>query len=112
MFGRRFKRQGIDPVVGAFGQTAATSVMMVPLVLVFASPWRTALPGATTWAALLGLALLSTALAYVLFFRLLATAGATNTSLVTLLIPVSAILLGGVCLGERLTSPPRSSAWC
>ena len=58
---------------------------------------------APTWAALLGLALLSTALAYVLFFQVLATAGAINTSLVTLLIPVSAILLGGVFLGERLT---------
>jgi drug/metabolite transporter (DMT)-like permease len=103
VFGRRFKRLGIDPVVGAFGQTAATSVMMVPLVLAFAAPWQTELPGQTTWAALLGLALLSTALAYVLFFRLLATAGATNTSLVTLLIPVSAILLGGVFLGERLS---------
>ena len=105
VFGRRFRRMGIDPVIGAFGQTAATSVMAVPLVLIFAAPWRTAMPDAATWAALLGLALLSTALAYVIFFRLLATAGATNTSLVTLLIPPSAILLGGVFLGERLTGP-------
>lgn len=105
VFGRRFKRLGIDPVVGAFGQTAATSLMMVPLVLTFAAPWQSAMPDAPTWAALIGLALLSTALAYVLFFRLLATAGAINTSLVTLLIPVSAILLGGVFLGERLTGP-------
>lgn len=57
------------------------------------------------WAALLGLALLSTALAYVLFFRLLATAGAVNTSLVTLPIPGSAIGLGSVVLGERLSGP-------
>lgn len=105
VFGRRFKRLSIAPVVGAFGQTAATSLMMVPLVLAFAPPWRNTMPGPLTWAALAGLALLSTAVAYVLFFRLLATAGATNTSLVTLLIPVSAILLGGVFLGEQLTSP-------
>ncbi len=105
VFGRRFKRLGVDPVVGAFGQTAATSVMMLPLVLVFAAPWRSPLPDAQISAALIGLALLSTALAYVLFFRLLATAGAINTSLVTLLIPVSAILLGSLFLGERLTGP-------
>ena len=105
VFGRRFKRLGIDPVAGAFGQTAATSAMTLPLVLVFAPPWRSAVPDATTGAALVGLALLSTALAYVLFFRLLATAGAVNTSLVTLLIPVSAILLGSTVLGERLTAP-------
>jgi drug/metabolite transporter (DMT)-like permease len=52
--------------------------------------------------ALLGLALLSTAIAYVLFFRILATAGATNLMLVTFLIPVSAILLGAAILGEQL----------
>jgi drug/metabolite transporter (DMT)-like permease len=54
---------------------------------------------------MLGLDLLSTALAYAIFFRLLATAGATNISLATLLIPVSAIPPGTVILGERLTSP-------
>jgi drug/metabolite transporter (DMT)-like permease len=48
--------------------------------------------------------LLSTALAYVIFFRILATAGATNLLLVTLLIPVSAILLGTAILGERLAA--------
>jgi drug/metabolite transporter (DMT)-like permease len=105
VFGRRFTRLGIDPVVGAFGQTAATSVMILPLVLAFAAPWRSVSLDAQTWAALIGLALLSTALAYVLFFRLLASAGAINTSLVTLLIPVSAILLGSTLLGERLTGP-------
>ncbi len=105
VFGRRFKRLGIDPVVGAFGQVAATSLMVAPLVLVVSPPWRNAVPDASTWAALIGLALLSTALAYILFFRLLATAGPVNTSLVTLLIPVSAILLGVLFLGERLTCP-------
>ena len=48
------------------------------------------------------LALLSTALAYVLYFRILAAAGATNLLLVTFLIPVPAILLGAMVLGERL----------
>jgi drug/metabolite transporter (DMT)-like permease len=53
-------------------------------------------------AALVALGALSTALAYLLYFRVLERAGATNTSLVTFLIPVSAILLGVLLLGERL----------
>jgi drug/metabolite transporter (DMT)-like permease len=60
------------------------------------------MPGMATLAALVALALVSTALAYILYFRVLATAGATNVVLVTLLIPVSAVLLGTVVLGERL----------
>jgi drug/metabolite transporter (DMT)-like permease len=54
------------------------------------------------WGAILGLALLATALAYILFFRILASAGAVNLMLVTFLIPVSAILLGSAFLGETL----------
>ena len=50
--------------------------------------------------AIIGLALLSTALAYVIFFRILRRAGSTNLSLVTLLIPVSDLLLGVLFLGE------------
>ena len=64
--------------------------------------WRLPMPGALTWASLGGLAVFSTALAYVIYFRILATAGATNLLLVTFLIPVSAILLGVAVLGERL----------
>jgi drug/metabolite transporter (DMT)-like permease len=60
------------------------------------------MPSGETWLALIGLALLSTAIAYVLFFRILSTAGATNLMLVTFLIPVSAILLGAAALGEQL----------
>ena len=51
---------------------------------------------------MLGIGLLSTALAYVLYFRILAAAGATNLLLVTFLISVSAILLGVLVLGETL----------
>jgi len=60
------------------------------------------MPGLETWAAMFGLALFSTALAYILYFRILATAGATNLLLVTFLIPVSAILLGALFLEEQL----------
>ena len=62
------------------------------------------MPSAHTIAALAGLALLSTALGYVLYFRILAESGANNLLLVTLLIPLSALLLGTIVLGERLVA--------
>ena len=65
-------------------------------------PWQLPMPGATTWSAVVGLAALSTALGYILFFRILAQAGAANVMLVTLLIPVTAIGLGVLALGEPL----------
>ena len=104
VFGRRFKHLGIAPTVGAFGQLAATAVMMAPAALVFDRPWLLPPPSLVVWAAMIGFVLLSTALAYAIFFRLLASAGTTNISLVTLLIPVSAILLGALILGERLSA--------
>ncbi len=70
------------------------------VALVIDRPW-TFTPDALTWAALLGLSLPGTAIAYVIYFRLLRTAGATNLMLVTLIIPVTAVLLGIVILGER-----------
>jgi drug/metabolite transporter (DMT)-like permease len=104
VFGRRFKRLGITPTVGAFGQLAATAVMVLPFALVFDHPWLLPPPTAAVLASMLGLVVLSTALAYAIFFRLLASAGTINVSLVTLLIPVSAILLGTFFLGENLSA--------
>jgi drug/metabolite transporter (DMT)-like permease len=60
------------------------------------------MPGLITWAAIFGLAALSTALGYVVFFTILKRVGASNVMLVTLLMPVPAILLGVVVLGEPL----------
>jgi drug/metabolite transporter (DMT)-like permease len=100
IYGRRFRGQ--PPLVAAAGQVSASALMMLPATLLLARPWTGPLPGATTWAAILGIALLGTALAYILYFRILASAGVTNLLLVTFLIPVSAILLGTVLLGERL----------
>ena len=100
VYGKRFR--GRSPIVVAAGQLTGTTVMMLPIVLLAERPWSLALPSAITWAAVLGLALLSTALAYMIYFRLLATAGATNLLLVTFLIPVTAVLLGYFILGERL----------
>lgn len=102
VFGRRFRRMGVPPLASAAGQVTASSLILLPLALVVDQPWGLATPGAASWAAVLGLGLLSTALAYVLYFRILAVAGATNLALVTFLVPVSAILLGALVLGERL----------
>lgn len=102
VFGRRFKRMGIAPMATATGQVTASSIMLVPVMLIIDQPWTNTWPSANTVFALLGLALLSTAVAYILYFRLLSTAGATNLLLVTFLIPVSAILLCILVLGEVL----------
>jgi drug/metabolite transporter (DMT)-like permease len=102
VFGRRFKAKGIAPMATATGQVTASSVMLIPAMLIVDRPWTIACPSASTIAALLALALLSTAVAYFIYFRILASAGATNLLLVTFLIPVSAILLGILVLGEAL----------
>lgn len=102
IFGRRFRNLGCSPLVTAAGQVTASAVVLVPLALVVERPWMLPLPAVEVWGAVLGLALLSTALAYILYFRLLATAGATNLLLVTFLIPISAILLGTTILDEPL----------
>ena len=102
VFGRRFRALGVSPLVTAAGQVTASSVILVPVTLVVDRPWQLPAPGLAAILACLGLAALSTALAYVLYFRILATAGATNLLLVTLLVPVSAILLGVVLLQEAL----------
>lgn len=100
IYGRRFKGQ--PPLLTAAGQLTCSALLTLPVALVVDQPWTLAVPRWETWAALAGLALLSTALAYTLYFRILAAAGATNLLLVTLLIPVSALLLGILLLGERL----------
>ncbi|CAO4177234.1 DMT family transporter [Methylorubrum populi] len=102
VFGRRFRRMGIPPLTTATGQVTASAFLLLPVALWADRPWTLAMPAASVWGAVLGIAVLSTALAYVLYFRILTTAGATNLMLVTLLIPVSAVLLGAVVLGERL----------
>ncbi|MDK4740773.1 DMT family transporter [Rhizobium sp. CNPSo 3464] len=102
IFGRRFRRMGLAPIIPTAGQVTASTILLLPLALLVDHPWTLGMPSAETWMALAGLAILSTAIAYVLFFRILATAGATNLMLVTFLIPVSAILLGALILGEQL----------
>lgn len=103
IYGRRFKAAGIGPLATATGQVIASSLVMVPLALVVDQPWSLPWPvPLTALGAVVALAVLSTALAYILYFRILATAGPTNLILVTFLIPVTAIVLGVAILGEHL----------
>ncbi|AJC80274.1 DMT superfamily inner membrane transporter protein [Rhizobium etli bv. phaseoli str. IE4803] len=100
-YGKRFK--GVPSPVTAAGQLTASSLIALPLSLLADRPWELAAPPLDALLAILALALLSTAFAYILYFRIMAMAGATNASLVTLLVPPSAIVLGVLFLGERLS---------
>jgi len=101
-YARRFPRMNIDPIVAAAGQLLMSSLIMALLALTFAEPDQLIDSSVKVWMAVGLMAVFSTALAYILYFRLLASAGATNAILVTLLIPVTAILLGSLMLDERL----------
>lgn len=102
VYARRFRAMGVPPVAVSTGQLTAATLVMAPLVLIFEPPWLAAAPAPEAWAALAALALICTSFAYILYFRLLASAGATNSLLVTFLIPVTAILLGVLILGEQM----------
>ncbi|MES2541499.1 MAG: EamA family transporter [Pseudomonadota bacterium] len=102
VWGRRFKAAGVSPLQTAAGVVTCSAVLLAPVWLVVDRPWAMEWPGAVPVAAVVALAALSTALAYLIFFRILARAGATAISLVTFLIPFSAAGLGWLVLGERL----------
>ncbi len=100
IFARRFR--ALPPAVVATGQMTASTVIMIPIVLLLHGSSGLFSASLPVWSAVLALALLSTAFAYILFFNLVADAGATNASLVTLIVPVSATLLGAAFLNERM----------
>lgn len=100
VFGRRFRAR--PPLMVASGQLTGSSLLLLLPVLLIDQPWSLPLPSMRSTLAIISIALLSTALAYVIFFRILKRAGPTNLSLVTLLIPVSALLLGIVFLHEKI----------
>lgn len=102
VFGRRFKAMGISPFHTAAGQATASTLILFPLVMMIERPYELATPSAPVWLSILGLAVFSTALAYILFFRILESSGATNVVLVTFLVPVTANFLGWLVLDEQL----------
>jgi drug/metabolite transporter (DMT)-like permease len=100
VYGKRFR--GTPPIVVSSGQLITSTVLVLPLELVLDKPWTFATPSTATWAAMLAMALLGTSAAYILYFQLIVSAGAVNASLVTLLVPVSALILGSVFLHEHV----------
>jgi drug/metabolite transporter (DMT)-like permease len=104
VWARRFKRLGISPFSVTTGQLTAGALVMLPVSMIVDRPWTHALPPASAWAAIAALAIFCTAFGYVLYFRLIEHAGATNALLVTLLVPPVAIVLGGLFLNETLAA--------
>ncbi|MBT3931232.1 MAG: DMT family transporter [Rhodospirillaceae bacterium] len=104
IYGRRFSRRDTPPMMVATGQITMAAVLLLPFALIIDRPWELAIPSMQAGGAVLGLAVLSTSFAYLIFFRILARAGAVNILLVNFLVPVSAILLGVFILGEVLTT--------
>lgn len=102
VWGRRFRAAGVTPLQTAFGMVTASAVLLTPVWVGLDAPWALDWPGWSPVLAVVGLASLSSALAYLIFFSILARAGAVAISLVTFLIPFSAAGLGWLVLGERL----------
>ncbi|WP_299843146.1 DMT family transporter [uncultured Paracoccus sp.] len=100
-FGRRFRRMGVDPITTSAGMVTGSTLILLPVMLAVDGLPGADVPG-TVWLSVILLGVICTGLAYVLYFRILARAGATNLSLVTFLVPVSAILLGWLFLNESL----------
>ena len=100
VWARRFKRLGVSPMSVTTGQLTASALVMLPVALVLDRPWEQAVPPLGALGAILVLAVVCSAYAYILYFRLIDSAGATNALLVTLLVPPVAILMGALMLGE------------
>ena len=104
VFGRRFGRRDISQISVAAGQVSMAVVLLLPFVLIFDRPWTLEMPSVSGIGAVAGLALGSTGIAYLIYYRILASAGATNLMLVNFLAPVSALGLGVFVLGEVVTT--------
>ena len=101
VFGRSFR--AVDATVSATCQLSASTLILLPIALIVDKPWALPLPSTTALSSAIALAIFSTSVAYVIFYALIRRAGATNTILVTLLIPAGGMLLGWALLGEPFT---------
>jgi drug/metabolite transporter (DMT)-like permease len=102
VFARRVRALGLKPLDVATGQATAGAIYLVPLAMFVDAPWSLPVPSAAVVASVFAIAALCTALAYVVYFRILAGAGATNVLLVTLMAPATSVVLGALFLHERL----------
>jgi len=99
----RRKLTGVPPVTSSVCQLVSSTVVMAIIAAAYDRPWLLPMPSAATVLSLIGLAALGTSLAYIVFFQIINRSGPTNVMLVTLLIPVTAILLGFLVLGEPIS---------
>jgi drug/metabolite transporter (DMT)-like permease len=102
IYGRRLSQTAMTPMVVATGQTMMAALFMLPVILIMDQPWHMPMPRLDSTIAGIVLALFSTALAYILYFRLIDRSGASNALLVGFIMPVLAIILGVAFLGEHL----------
>jgi len=109
LWGRKFL-VGVPPVKSATCQLMCSTLIMAVVVSLVDQPWTLAAPSQGTVLSLVALAVFGTALAYIVFFKILVRAGASNVMLVTLLIPVTALILGNVFLGEPVQSKEIAGA--
>jgi drug/metabolite transporter (DMT)-like permease len=103
IYGRRFGQSGMTPLSIATGQVITSAIILLSIALFTDAPLSLPMPGIDFWLSTLAMAVFSTSLAYFLFFKLVESAGASNSLLVTFLIPVVAVLLGAAFLGERFS---------
>ena len=96
LFARRVRVLQLKPLDIATGQTTAGAIYLVPLALLLDRPWSLPVPSAPVIASVFAIAALCTALAYVVYFRILSGAGATNVLLVTLVAPATSVILGAL----------------
>ena len=104
IFARRVRSLGLTPIDVAAGQATAATLFLAPLAGLVDRPWTLPVPSEPVIASVLAIAAFSTALAYIIYFRILAGAGATNVLLVTLLVPATSVILGALFLHERLAA--------
>ncbi len=103
VYSRRFNDWGLSPLVVVTGQVSMATLILLPITLIVDKPWEQLFIPLVAISAIMGLVIFSTVIAFILFFRLIASAGATNATLVTFLIPISAVLLGVSFLGEEFS---------
>lgn len=102
VYGRTLSQSTMTPLVVATGQVITAAIIMLPVMLIADQPWALPAAGWDAWAGAIGLAIPSTAIAYFFYFRLIDSAGASNAMLVAFIMPVIAIILGVVALGETV----------
>jgi drug/metabolite transporter (DMT)-like permease len=110
VYGRTLSQSTMTPLVVATGQVITAAVLMLPVMLIVDRPWSLQVAGWDAWAGAIGLAIPSTAIAYLFYFRLIDRAGASNAMLVAFIMPLVAIILGVAALGETVEAKEIAGA--